>query len=255
MKSITTAAALATVALVGGCVAPMAYEWQQSVPAEHRFPNGSQATGPRSEVDTAPGLFQERGQYPLYSRDGGVVDSRKPGSVTEDTPSHDVDKAAPGRMYILELYQAAIDERDALQLEVAALNRALERTKNDLAATTAAFDARGEELARSERQRSRLQAENEDLTARLVTAQIRRLEAEKVLIESRLEWYRGLPPTPSQKAKRPDAENALRQPATTGATDAADASPPAPPKTNAEAGPEAPAKVPATGPPVEGDPR
>ena len=36
----------------------------------------------------------------------------------------------------------------------------------------------------------RLATENEDLAGRLATVQIRRLEAEKLLLEARIDWYR-----------------------------------------------------------------
>ena len=189
------------------CVAPMSGDWRAATltgePRATTSPSSPYGAPRLSEASATPSMFQTEGEYPLYSRDGGVVDSPVPGSVRRGAPTHDVESTGPGRMYILELYQVAIEERDTLQLEVTALNHALKRTHSELDATTAAYAIRGDELVVLVRERDRLRAESEDLTARLVTAQIRRLESEKLLIESKLEWYRGLPPTPPKAMFEP----------------------------------------------------
>jgi hypothetical protein len=205
MKSLrrSLVSALASAVLVGACVAPA--DWSDSGRHDPTSPAGgggspSSPWGP-GVAGAALGARKDPAHTPLYGRDGGVVDSREPGSVTKDAPDHDVENSGTGRMYILELYQAAVDERDALQLEVAALNRALERTQAELDSTTSALAARGAELEQRTAERDTLKAETEDLAARLVTAQIRRLESEKLLIESKLEWIRSVP----ANAQRPAA--------------------------------------------------
>lgn len=190
MKRRVTLSALA-LALSAACVAPMdPGTWP---------PTGSTVSSlygtPAIANSTAAQPTQD-GQYPIFNWDGGIVDSREPGEIVEAEPTHDIEPSTGGgRMYILELYQAAIDERDALQLEIAALDRALERTQTELANQSRTVRERTAELEEVAAERDQLRAENEDLTARLVTAQIRRLEAEKLLIESKLEWYRGSTPT------------------------------------------------------------
>ncbi len=52
-----------------------------------------------------------------------------------------------------------------------------------------------------EAERARLQEENFDLAGRLVTAQIRRLESEKILLESKIEWQRLEEKTAGEKGK------------------------------------------------------
>jgi hypothetical protein len=123
----------------------------------------------------------------LYARDGTPVGAGAAGTAEA---AHALRDDGGSRMYLLELYQEAVDRREALELELAALNGELARSR-DLAA------ARDEQLAAAAREREalvaerdRLAAENDDLAARLVTAQIRRLEAEKLLLEAKLEWLR-----------------------------------------------------------------
>ena len=125
----------------------------------------------------------------LYARDGRPVEAGDPGDGDgEQQPlsARELAGNQGGRMYILELYQNVIEERDQLSLEVEALAGEIERAR----AALAAADQRIAELeaalgaANAENQRQR--AENVDLAGRLATAQIRRLQAEKILLELRL---------------------------------------------------------------------
>lgn len=100
--------------------------------------------------------------------------------------ARDVRPSDDGRMYLLELYQKAIEERDALAADARALTAELERARAALAErdrTIAELERRAEELAGD---RDRRIEENFDLAGRLTTAQIRRLQAEKALLESQL---------------------------------------------------------------------
>ena len=170
-----------------GCVAPMSGLPHTGSPSS---PYGIPSTI-YSPTDDGSNVGQsDPSSDPIYAWDGGVVDSPEPGSVVEGDPSHDVQPTSNGRMYILELYQEAIDERDALQLEVTALNAALERAQfemDDFTNRTTKLSARMDALIL---ERDQLRKENSDLAARVVTAQVRRLEAEKLLLESKLEWFR-----------------------------------------------------------------
>ncbi|MFT5284434.1 MAG: hypothetical protein ACI8TQ_000590 [Planctomycetota bacterium] len=180
---IVSACALA----LSGCVAPMS-GLSNSGNSSAPYGMPSNVYSPASDTDGMGAADPDND--PIYAWDGGVVDSPDAGSVVEGDPNHDVQPTSNGRMYILELYQDAIDERDALQLEVTALNAALERAQfemDDFASRTTKIQAMVDKLTM---ERDQLRQENSDLAARVVTAQIRRLEAEKLLLESKLEWFR-----------------------------------------------------------------
>jgi len=134
-------------------------------------------------------------EKPLYAWDGGVVEpSAQPASQPQRgapaDPVHGVQPTGSGRMYILELYQKAIDERDALEVETSALTAALERSQADLEAARATAAELDAEVLELEARVDVLGSENAELADRLITAQIRRLEAEKLLLEAKLEWHR-----------------------------------------------------------------
>ena len=127
----------------------------------------------------------------LYGRDGSPVAVQRGGTVDPERRStHELDSADGSRMYILELYQQAIDEKESLQIEVDALSAALDRANDALeqdALRISELQKISEELRA---QVATLETEGDDLAARLTTAQIRRLEAEKMLLEAKLEWRR-----------------------------------------------------------------
>jgi hypothetical protein len=151
----------------------------------------------------------------LYARDGTAVpadpsaneaaeaaasmqapvahDAKKP-----QLPSRIVEGVEDGRPTILALYQRVIAERDALRSNASAQAAELERLRLALAdAEHRAGDQTTAALA-FEAELARAKAENLDLAGRLTTAQIRRLQAEKLLLE------RGIDPaharTPSTDA-------------------------------------------------------
>jgi hypothetical protein len=128
---------------------------------------------------------------PLYAWDGGVVDGAPQGRVTSDagTP-RGLEAPSAGRTHIIELYQQVLDERDALAQEVEQLRRDLQQTREALEAKSKQADELGANVAALEATRTELVAENQALAARLVQAQIRRLEAEKLLLEARIEQER-----------------------------------------------------------------
>ena len=140
---------------------------------------------------------------PLYGFDGSPVGSMAPGGVERRTKPIDrtIDDGGGSRLVLLELYQQAVEERDELLLELEALDRALdlgeERTRgveNQLAAMLSANQALEERMLA-------LEAENTEVAARLATAQIRRLEAEKAWLEAAVEWERR-DRTPEQENER-----------------------------------------------------
>lgn len=127
---------------------------------------------------------------PLYARDGSIV----AGALAQSSTAAQAPSVAPrelgpsetGRTYILELYQKAIDERDLLRREVDVLNAQASANAAQLAQSQAELQTLQARVATLQAESQQRLDENITLASRLVTAQIRRLQAEKVLLESRL---------------------------------------------------------------------
>jgi len=128
---------------------------------------------------------------PLYAWDGGVVSGVPQGKVGEEqgTP-RGIETPPTGRMHIIELYQQVLDERDALSDEVELLRKNLAQTTQALEAETVKSNDLTARVAALEASQKQLTEENQSIAGRLVTAQIRRLEAEKLLLETRIEAER-----------------------------------------------------------------
>jgi hypothetical protein len=127
----------------------------------------------------------------LYARDGTVVTPRTAGSVSvTSTPQREVQGSEGSRYHMLELYQQVVDERDELNLEVLRLAAEVERSRARQAEIQASLTALERDAAAREAELERLREDNLELAGSLTTAQIRRLQAEKMLLESRLEWQR-----------------------------------------------------------------
>lgn len=134
----------------------------------------------------------------LYGWDGSVAAGGVPGQVNQRAnPGHGLEPTIEGRMHILELYQAVLDERDALATEVQALTKALERTEADLVAVRGEKAELETRVSAEERAKEGLLQQNLELSGRLTTAQIRRLEAEKLLLETRIAWQKEKTPAPA----------------------------------------------------------
>jgi len=125
----------------------------------------------------------------LYARDGTPVAASGPTPAQEaggPLAARELAGAQGGRMYILELYQGVIEERDRLSMEVSALTDELDRAQRALVAADQRNAELEERLQSAGDENQRLREENVDLAGRLTTAQIRRLQAEKILLEQRL---------------------------------------------------------------------
>ncbi len=130
----------------------------------------------------------------LYPGGEGVHDAPTPGFSVEGQPgNHDVQPTETGRMHLLELYQGAIDEREALELELAGVQGALDRAYAELDSKNLELEQRAGVQSQLEAERDALQAQNAELAGRLATAQIRRLEAEKMLLEAKIEMAQMVP--------------------------------------------------------------
>jgi hypothetical protein len=126
----------------------------------------------------------------LYGRDGRPVgippQSESAGVELATGAPAGMQPGESGRMHILELYQRAIEEREQLQGEVQALLRDLEQQRVSTAHEQRRASELEAKLAALELERARVVEENIDLAGRLTTAQIRRLQAEKLLLEHKL---------------------------------------------------------------------
>jgi hypothetical protein len=122
--------------------------------------------------------------------DVGVVPPAPHGKTAVAAPTHGLEPTESGRLYILELYQDVLEERDALALEVSGLVAELERSQAEVASLHGATSAEQSTVESLRQELALLRAESLDLAARLTTAQVRRLEAEKLLLETRIEMQR-----------------------------------------------------------------
>jgi len=119
----------------------------------------------------------------------GVVEPANPGEVTWSSwPTHESDAEPQGsRMFLLERYQEVVDERDAMAREIMGMNAMIETKNGQLAKLETNLSAANTTCADRETEISRLMAENTALAERLTTAQIARLEAERILLEESIE--------------------------------------------------------------------
>lgn len=129
----------------------------------------------------------------LYGRDGTPVEPQQPGAVvTTNRPINDGVSADDGgsRSLMLDKYAEAVEQRDEMRHANEGLQAALEMAEErargldeQLVALQAAFDQLSSEKKEADTRAI-------DLAARLATAQIARLEAERALLEATLEWRR-----------------------------------------------------------------
>ena len=142
-------------------------------------------------------------EAPLYAWDGGVVDGAPKGEVRQDTGTpRGLETPPAGRMHIIELYQQVLDERDSLSAEVTLLRKQLEETSLALEARTRTGGELEARVAALEASHKELLEDNHAIAARLVTAQIRRLESEKLLLETRIEMERQKAEAAAQAAQQ-----------------------------------------------------
>ena len=127
----------------------------------------------------------------LYARDGSVVGEQQPGTV-QVTPDSGRGAAEEGgsRWTLLEQYQNAVTENEDMALELRALNQALDALEAREAELSTLVRELQDTLAATRNQVTSLQDENVELASRLTTAQIRRLQSEKLLLQAKLDWKR-----------------------------------------------------------------
>jgi hypothetical protein len=198
-KTLSLLAAGLAASLFPGCMTPFAFTDPVTAREEHarmqesRFPR-ELPPGAQGEPAAAAGapFGQDALQTPLRGWDGGVVEEPRAGEIAtvDGVRHHGLEPSMEGRMHIIELYQEVLDERDQLLTEVRALQDALEKSQATLEEGRLTATGFGTRITALEEGNRRLTEENRDLAARLTTAQVRRLEAEKLLLETRIAWHR-----------------------------------------------------------------
>ncbi|MFT7485429.1 MAG: chromosome segregation ATPase [Candidatus Paceibacteria bacterium] len=180
MNLKTTLTALALLLTFTGCALPS----MKAIPAETAI----------ARPVTTPGLDRQgsqRSESKLYARDGSVVGSQQLGTTTVTPNSGQLSQAEGGtRWTLLEQYQTALSEKEQLQFELQAMASALDQAEareRTMAQTVAALQ---KDMAGATTRVETLEGHNVELAARLTTAQIRRLQSEKLLLEAKLDWRR-----------------------------------------------------------------
>ncbi len=186
MKRITTI--LFALSLCAACRVP---QWNANAPS-------SSEPTPQKPVEPAV----------LYGRNGKPVEDPAP---THGAASGKDAQANGGRLTILELYQKTLDERDALVRDLDLARAELDKTKASLADAQKQLDDQKARGANAEQDLDRLRAENLELAGRLATAHIRRMEAEKELLETKLEAAKAKAAAQAD-AKSNDAKSDSRKP-------------------------------------------
>jgi hypothetical protein len=127
----------------------------------------------------------------LYSRDGTPVGVQEPGTVAVSPRTGQSSGQEEGsRWTLLEQYQDAITAKEELEFEVGALGNALDQAEAQTALLSQASEEMRAQMAMYEQRIEELKSENLELASRLTTAQVRRLQSEKLLLEAKLDWSR-----------------------------------------------------------------
>lgn len=132
-----------------------------------------------------------RSSAQMVSWNGSPVSADPPGRVTTtDEPLNDgvANPAGGSRSNLLDLYTEAVEAREELTARNEDLSLALEMAETraaDLADQLTQLQIDFDELGK---QKQAATQDNFDLAARLATAQVARLEAERALLEATLEW-------------------------------------------------------------------
>ena len=130
-------------------------------------------------------------QARLIARDGSIVSPQQPGTVAiTPRPGQDSMQEEGSKWTLLEQYQAAVSAREELEFEVTALGVALDQSEAETARLSQVVQQLQTQLAAQEQTIAGLKDESLELAARLTTAQVRRLQSEKLLLEGKLEWAR-----------------------------------------------------------------
>lgn len=192
------AAAAAVLALTASCRSGMSLssirygypepsvEVQSETPSQDQVNDMNSGWGPR--------VGAEGGGAPLSWEDGSPVRQDQPGTVTTTTapinPGLDGPELDGGgsRSTLLDRYQEAMGRAEDLELANRDLSAALTATEESLLQATQELEQLKVMFDEMSALKTQVQQRNLDLAARLATAQIARLEAERSLLEATIEW-------------------------------------------------------------------
>ena len=158
---------------------------QQQAPASQGMASAGQAQRMSS------GAPMQTNNSALMGWNGEVSASAGEGQtrLSSGQPKHGLEPQVQGRMHILNLYQEVLDERDSLLIELQRLNSALREGEQLLTQLRASEKEYGLRLASLEEVKRTLVAQNRELSERLTLAQIRRLESDKLLLETQIAMH------------------------------------------------------------------
>ena len=150
-----------------------------------------------------------KSDFPLASwEDGSPVGQNPAGVVTQTTgpinPGLDAGPfGSPSRSTLLDLYQESVQQVERLQQQNDDLEAFLGQTEESLLVATQELKDVKVMVEELSTVKTQVEQENFDLAARLATAQIARLEAERSLLEATIEWRamnaRNNDPSPNSK--------------------------------------------------------
>ncbi|MFT7670797.1 MAG: hypothetical protein ACI8X5_003510 [Planctomycetota bacterium] len=127
----------------------------------------------------------------LYARDGSVVTQQAPGTLTvSPSTGHSSVSDPGGRWTLLEKYQSTMQRNEDVEVELRGLTRELEIADEEKILAMQAIEELRVGKAKLDERIGMLEGHNVELASRLTTAQIRRLQSEKLLLETKLDWKR-----------------------------------------------------------------
>lgn len=159
-------------------------ESEVQAPTRDQINDAQSGFGPRVTADT---------ESPLRGWDGSPVVQAQPGVVTETSgPINPGLESAPlgggSRSTLLDRYQEAVERAERLQEMNDDLNVFLTKTEETLRVTDQELTDIKVLVDELSVVKTQVEQQNLDLAARLATAQIARLEAERSLLEATIEW-------------------------------------------------------------------
>jgi hypothetical protein len=169
---------------------------------------------PRIVTDQSSSSNQK--QANLYDRQGNVVGEQKGGTmIVEPVTGQSSSNEEGTRWTLLEKYQSVLAEKEQLSFELQAITNALRESEERETTAAATVDHLKKQLIDMNGRGEALANQNMELAERLATAQIRRLQSEKLLLEAKLDWRRVqatlMPGEPAGAAEVP-----VESPATSG---------------------------------------
>lgn len=179
---------LASLVLLPGCNLPL--------------PTGEHSINPNPNAWTMGGAPEDQ---VLYGRDGspvgaavpqggpgGIGQAPGPVQISEGPLNHgpEIDETQGSRVVMLDLYQQAVKDRERLMEEVAWAQDELDKAYGIIQAHEANAEDHASQLEEASAANAQLESQVFELAERLATAQLRRLEAEKLLLEKTLEQTR-----------------------------------------------------------------